>query len=218
MNSFSYVFFFQNTKGIFFYFGLFTFFLTKKKRSILYVTKRNNQSFIKMHNFLHNIHRLNNHAIIHKHIKSVTRSLSLLPKLNFDKHHWPSLLPSNKNTVDLIQLETTLYESGVKYVMPSFVDMHGIPKCKMVPLSHLYSCSQGSELFTGAAVDGIPQAISDDEVCAVGDPTSLTAILPYRRDVCYMPASLYYHGIPFDACSRNIYSRVAEKVKRKKKK
>jgi glutamine synthetase len=83
----------------------------------------------------------------------------------------------------------------------------------MVPLDHLYSCSRGSELFTGAAVDGVPQAVSDDEVCAVADPTTMAVPLPYRRDVCYMPASLYYHGEPFEPCSRNIYSRVAAKAK-----
>lgn len=107
-------------------------------------------------------------------------------------------------------------DAGVKYIAPSFVDMHGIPKAKMVPIhaNHgLHSCSRGSELFTGAALDGLPQSISDDEVCAVADPASLLVQLPYRPDVGYVPASLYYHGEPFESCSRNVYSRVAQRAK-----
>jgi len=119
--------------------------------------------------------------------------------------------------VDLQHLEQTLVQAGVKYVAPSFLDMHGIPKTKMVPITNktgLISCSKGSELFTGAAVDGVPQSISDDEVCAVADPASLCVQLPYaKKEVAYVPASLYYKGEPFEPCSRNIYSRVAQKAK-----
>ena len=79
-------------------------------------------------------------------------------------------------------LEVQLKAKGVKYVLPSFIDMHGIPKAKMVPLDHLHGCCRGSELFTGAAVDGVPQAVSDDEVCAVADPATMAVPLPYRRD------------------------------------
>jgi len=141
------------------------------------------------------------------------RHLSILPRLAFDRQAWPSTLASNKRVVDLDSLEASLKAKGVKYLMPAFVDMHGIPKAKMVPLDHLHACSRGSELFTGAAVDGVPQAVSNDEVCAVADPATMAVPLPYRRDVCYMPASLYYQGAPFEPCSRNIYSRVAAQAK-----
>ena len=141
---------------------------------------------------------------------------SILPKLSFDRKKWPSTVSSNKKLVDLDNLEQEFVGAGVKYIAPSFIDMHGIPKAKMVPIhgDHgLYSCSRGSEMFTGAAVDGVPQAISDDEVCAVADPASLCVQLPHRKDVCYVPASLYYHGTQFEPCSRNIYSRVAQRAK-----
>lgn len=136
--------------------------------------------------------------------------------LSFDKTKWPSTISSNKNIIDLENLEKKLLDSGVKYIAPSFIDMHGIPKTKMVPIHKkvgLHSVSLGSELFTGAALDGVPQSISDDEVCAVADPASLCVQLPYRRDVCYTPASLYYQGKEFEPCSRNIYSRVAQRAK-----
>jgi glutamine synthetase len=49
-----------------------------------------------------------------------------------------------------------LAANGVKYAAISFVDMHGKPKCKMVPLGHLEQAAMGSEMFTGAALDGVP--------------------------------------------------------------
>ena len=50
--------------------------------------------------------------------------------------------------------------------MASFSDMHGVSKTKMVPLSHLDQMMEGSELYTGAALDGVPQDVSDEEVSA----------------------------------------------------
>ena len=93
-------------------------------------------------------------------LRGVRRLSSILPKLPHDRQKWPSTLASNKRSINLDELEATLQKQGIKFVMPSFVDMHGVPKAKMVPLNHLYSCSRGSELFTGAAVDGVPQAVS----------------------------------------------------------
>ena len=49
------------------------------------------------------------------------------------------------------ELTKYLREHKVKYLIPSFVDMHGIPKTKMVPIAHLTRMLGGSELFTGAA-------------------------------------------------------------------
>jgi len=50
-----------------------------------------------------------------------------------------------------------LAAKGVKYAAISFVDMHGKPKSKMVPLGHLTQAALGSEMFTGAALDGVPR-------------------------------------------------------------
>ena len=40
---------------------------------------------------------------------------------------------------DAAALEKSLAEKGVKYLMASFVDMHGVSKTKIVPLSHIKS-------------------------------------------------------------------------------
>ena len=63
-------------------------------------------------------------------------------------------------------LRQDLAEKGVKYAMASYVDIHGAIKGKFVPLNHLDRMMKGSELYTGAALDGVPQDINDDEVAS----------------------------------------------------
>jgi glutamine synthetase len=100
-----------------------------------------------------------------------------------------------------------LDQKGVRYALASFVDLHGMAKAKAVPLAHLGQMARGSELFTGAALDGVPQEVSDDEVAAVPDAASLT-ILPWQQEVAWFASDLHLRGEPFEACSRNVLHRV----------
>ena len=108
---------------------------------------------------------------------------------------------------DWQQIKTDLADQGVRYALASFVDLHGMSKAKAVPLPHLGQMARGSELFTGAALDGVPQEVSDDEVAAVPDPGSLT-ILPWQKEVAWFASDLHLGGQPFGACSRNVLHRV----------
>lgn len=101
---------------------------------------------------------------------------------------------------------TTLSEAGVRYCAASYVDMHGVSKTKMVPIAHYAQMLGGSELFTGAAMDGVPQSVHDEEVAAVPDPASCS-ILPWKPEIAWFASDLRYKGQPFAACSRNILKR-----------
>src|SRR5690349_22876985 len=100
-----------------------------------------------------------------------------------------------------------LAAKGVKYAAISFVDTHGKPKAKMVPLGHLEQAARGSEMFTGAALDGVPQDVNDDEVAPHPDLGG-AIIAPFNREVAWFPGDLYIGDTPFDACSRGILKRV----------
>jgi len=104
-------------------------------------------------------------------------------------------------------LQQDLQEKGVKYLLPTYVDMHGVSKSKVVPISHYERMLGGSELCTGAAVDGVPQEVSDEEISAHPDPTSCV-VLPWRRDTAWFASDLWSEGEPFEPCSRNILGRV----------
>ena len=104
-------------------------------------------------------------------------------------------------------LKKELIERGVRFLLPSYADMHGASKAKMVPISHFDRMMGGSELFTGAALDGVPQEVNEEEVAAHPDPDSCM-ILPWQPDIAWFASNLRCRGAPFEACSRNILDRV----------
>lgn len=116
---------------------------------------------------------------------------------------WTGNPPAPESIADLQQ---NLTEKGVKYAIGSFVDIHGCCKGKVVPLSHLPHMFKGSELFTGAALDGVPQEVSDDEVASMPDARGC-AILPWNKEIAWFPSDLFLSGKPFEACCRTILKR-----------
>ena len=108
---------------------------------------------------------------------------------------------------ELEALKTSLQDQGVKYALASFVDIHGMCKSKVVPMSHFGQMMAGSEMFTGAALDGVPQEISDEEVATHPDPAS-AMILPWNPQIAWFASDLHLKGKPFEACCRSILKKV----------
>ncbi|MEM7211533.1 MAG: type III glutamate--ammonia ligase [Pseudomonadota bacterium] len=108
-------------------------------------------------------------------------------------------------------LQQALTESGVTTCIASYVDMHGASKSKFVPIAHLPQMMGGSEMFTGAALDGVPQEIHDEEVCCMPDADA-HVILPWEPSVALFPSDLWCEGKPFEPCSRNILNRQIAKA------
>ncbi len=113
--------------------------------------------------------------------------------------------------MDIEALKKTCTEKGVKYGIASYVDMHGASKGKFVPVDHFNQMFAGSELFTGAAIDGVPQDISDDEVAAMPDMASMQQC-QWNPELAWFASDLYLNGEPFEACSRNILKRQLDKA------
>ena len=80
-----------------------------------------------------------------------------------------------------------LEQLGIHYLLAAYTDVHGIGKAKCVPLDHFTTMVRGSELFTGAALDGLGQEPSDDEL-SVRPELDRIVRLPWRRDIVGMPA------------------------------
>ena len=112
----------------------------------------------------------------------------------------------------LLQKKNDLKKNGVKYCFSSFVDLHGIPKGKTVPIDHLERMLRGSELFTGAAIDGLGQGPNDDELAIHPDPDAIQQ-LPWRQEIAWAPGHLMYHDQPWTMCSRNVLSRQIERAR-----
>lgn len=99
-------------------------------------------------------------------------------------------LDGHTQHAEVDQIAETLAAAGVRYAAISFVDMHGKPKSKMVPLAHLGQAAFGSEMFTGAALDGVPQDVNDDEVAPHPD-LGRAIIMPFNREIAWFPGDLW---------------------------
>ncbi|MEO0795293.1 MAG: type III glutamate--ammonia ligase [Verrucomicrobiota bacterium] len=108
-------------------------------------------------------------------------------------------------------VRNTLAEAGVKYVTGAYVDIHGVPKGKVVPLSHFESFAKGSELYTGYALDGLGQLPNDDEICSIPDLGNIVQ-LPWQPEMAWMPADNGFKGEPYEVNTRVILQKVLKKA------
>ncbi len=125
-----------------------------------------------------------------------------------------TVIPDKPAQSSVVTMETkqSLIDKGVKYCLASYVDVHGIPKAKAVPVEHFDRMLRGSELYTGAALDGMGQGPHDDELALHPDPQAVT-ILPWRPTVAWAPGNLRHHDEPWPMCSRSILCRQIERAK-----
>ena len=116
-----------------------------------------------------------------------------------------------KSSEEINEIKQELKDKGVKYCIGAYVDIHGIPKGKFVPIDHLEHMAHGSELYTGYALDGLGQAPNDDEIASVPDLDSITQ-LPWQPEVAWMPADNTFKGEPYEVNTRVALKKVLKQA------
>ena len=116
-----------------------------------------------------------------------------------------------KSEHDIKHIQAELKAKGVKYCMGTYVDIHGIPKGKVVPIDHLQHMAHGSELYTGYALDGLGQAPNDDEIASVPDLDHIIQ-LPWQPEVAWMPADNTLYDKPYMLNTRVALKAMQEKA------
>jgi glutamine synthetase len=118
-----------------------------------------------------------------------------------------------KTEAEILRIQRHLEQQGVLYCIGAYVDIHGIPKAKVVPINHLPQMAGGSERYTGYALDGLGQAPSDDELSSVPDLDHIIQ-LPWEPKIAWMPADNFFQGKPYALNTRvalkNVLAQAAE--------
>lgn len=104
-------------------------------------------------------------------------------------------------TENIAAMENDLRARGVKYCIGAYPDIHGIPKGKVVPIGHFQHFAEGSELYTGYALDGLGQSPNDDEIASVPDLDRMVQ-LPWNKEIAWFPADNSFHGKPYEMSTR----------------
>ncbi len=112
-----------------------------------------------------------------------------------------------KTDAELSAIQQDLVARGVKYCLGAYVDIHGVPKGKFVPVGHFADFARGSELYTGYALDGLGQSPNDDEIASLPD-LERGIQLPWRPEVMWYPADCTFHGEPYPVSTRVAFKKV----------
>ena len=109
------------------------------------------------------------------------------------------------------EIREILHRRNIRYFLPAFVDIHGIPKGKLVPLSHVERSLHRRELFSGHALDGLGSHPEDGEV-AVAPDWARAFPVPWRPELAWIPSHLTFADTPFPACTRAALNRSLEQA------
>lgn len=112
-----------------------------------------------------------------------------------------------KSDAELGAIQQDLVARGVKYCVGAYVDLHGVPKGKFVPVAHFAGFARGSELYTGYALDGLGQSPEDDEIASLPD-LERGVQLPWQPEVMWYPADCTFHGAPYPISTRVAFKKV----------
>ena len=113
-------------------------------------------------------------------------------------------------TID--KVKKLVRDKGIEYFFCSFVEMSGAPKAKLVPATNLDEMASEGAGFAGFAAGDLGQGPHDPDIISIPDFESLT-VLPWKKNVAWVPGNLHVDGKPSDYCPRTILIRQIEKAR-----
>lgn len=106
----------------------------------------------------------------------------------------------------LEDIKTRAENDGVEFIYAMFVEMHGKPCAKLVPVQALESVLSEGAGFAGFAAGPIGQDPSSPDILAIPDPASYTQ-LPWQPNVAAMQCDPTVEGEPWPYAPRVILRR-----------
>ncbi|MGE5689350.1 MAG: hypothetical protein ACM33B_02220 [Pseudomonadota bacterium] len=105
------------------------------------------------------------------------------------------------------ELRAALEAEGVRYFFGAYVDVHGVPKSKCVPIDKLAKAAAGSELYTVGALEGMGELGPNEDECEGIPDLGAVTVLPWDARYAIAPAELRLHGLPYSHDSRHVLRR-----------
>jgi glutamine synthetase len=110
------------------------------------------------------------------------------------------------------ELRARAAEDGVEFFFALFVDMHGRPCAKMVPVEALGVMLGGGSGFAGFAAGPMGQSPADPDMIAVPDVASYT-LAPWQPGLAVLHCDISVEGEPWPYTPRLILKRMLEKAR-----
>jgi glutamine synthetase len=103
-------------------------------------------------------------------------------------------------------LKARATEDGIEFFLAMFVDLHGKPCAKAVPMASFDMLMDGGAGFAGFAAGDMGQSPADPDLLAVPDPASYTP-LPWKPGVAVLHCDPHVDGEPWPYAPRVILKR-----------
>ena len=116
-----------------------------------------------------------------------------------------------RNRKKIPEANKYLSDAGVKYVMSSWIDLHGIPKTKPVPMSDFENlCLGKGPQFAVHSVSFVPELTpADSDQIMIPDLDSIY-ICPWDKSTAIIFADLFWEEAPYNVCPRQVLKRVIQ--------
>ncbi len=105
------------------------------------------------------------------------------------------------------ELRRQMNDDGVEYLLTQFVDIHGAPKVKLVPVAHFDDVIDSGAGFAGGALHGMGQGPHSHDMVARVDLNTYTP-LPWDPQVARFASDLFVDDAPHPYCPRQNLKRV----------
>jgi glutamine synthetase len=110
------------------------------------------------------------------------------------------------------ELAAKAESDGVEFFFAMFVDMHGKPCAKMVPVEALDVLMGGGAGFAGFAAGPMGQSPADPDMIAVPDPASYT-VAPWQPKLAVLQCDIHVEGQPWPYTPRLILKGMVDKAR-----
>ncbi|MEL7543996.1 MAG: glutamine synthetase family protein [Pseudomonadota bacterium] len=114
-------------------------------------------------------------------------------------------LPSETRIADV---RKQLEDAGVKYVLSSWIDLHGIPKTKPVPMSDFEDlCLGNGPQFAVHSISYVPELTPADSDQVMVPDLDAVYVCPWDTSTAIIFADLFWEDKPYNVCPRQALKR-----------
>ena len=110
------------------------------------------------------------------------------------------------------ELRQRAQDDGIEFFFAQFVDMHGKPNAKLVPIQNFDSMMEEGAGFAGFAAGPMGQTPASPDVAAMPDPSSYTKV-PLRKALARLRVQHDRGGDPWPYCPRTILTNAVDRAR-----
>jgi glutamine synthetase len=108
----------------------------------------------------------------------------------------------------IAEVRKQLEDAGVKYVLSSWIDLHGIPKTKPVPISDFeLLCMGKGPQFAVHSISFVPELSPADSDQVMVPDLDAVYICPWDKSMAIIFADLFWEDKPYNLCPRQALKR-----------